>query len=85
LVQSISETWTRPSLLQAERDALTLAVEFQDADVDLLADLHNLRRMLHALPRHVGDVQQTVDAAQVDECTVVREVLDHTLDRRAFL
>ena len=41
--------------------------------------------MLDALPRHVGDVQQAVDTAQVDERTVVGKVLDDTLDDRAFL
>ena len=41
--------------------------------------------MLDALPRHVGDVQQAVDAAEVDERAVVGEVLDHALDDRAFL
>ena len=41
--------------------------------------------MLDALPRHVGDVQQAVDAAEVHERTVVGEVLDHALDDRAFL
>jgi len=41
--------------------------------------------MLDALPRHVGDVEQPVDAAEVDERTVVGEVLDHAFDDRAFL
>ena len=41
--------------------------------------------MLDALPRHVGDVQQAIDAAEIDECAVVGEILDHALDRRAFL
>jgi hypothetical protein len=41
--------------------------------------------MLDALPGHVRDVQQAVDAAEVDEGTVVGEVLDHALDRLAFL
>jgi hypothetical protein len=36
-------------------------------------------------PRHVGDVQQAVDAAEVDERTVVGEVLDHAADDRAFV
>ena len=72
-------------LLQAQGDALTLAVELQDAHVDLFADLHDLGRMLDALPRHVGDVQQAVDAAEIHERTVVGEVLDHALDGRAFL
>src|SRR5580698_8222227 len=41
--------------------------------------------MLDALPGHVGDVQQAVDAAEVHERTVIGEILDHALDRRAFL
>ncbi len=41
--------------------------------------------MLDALPGHVGDVQQAIDAAEVDERTVVGEVLDRTLHHRAFL
>ena len=41
--------------------------------------------MLDALPRHVGDVQQAVDAAEVDERAVVGEVLDGALDDGAFL
>jgi hypothetical protein len=41
--------------------------------------------MLHALPRHVGDVQQAVNTAQVHEHTVIGKVLDDTLDGRTFL
>ena len=66
-------------------DALALAIELEDAHVDLVADVDDFRRMLDALPRHVGDVQQAVDAAEVDERAVVGEVLDRALDDRAFL
>ena len=67
------------------RHALALAIELEDAHVDLVADVDDFRRMLDALPRHVGDVQQAVDAAEVDERAVVGEVLDRALDDRAFL
>src|SRR5262249_37230837 len=63
----------------------TLAIELEDAHVDLVADLDDFRRMLDALPRHVRDVQQAVDAAEVDERTVVGEVLDRAAHDRAFL
>ncbi len=72
-------------LFQAERNALTLAVELENAYIDLLADLDDFRGMLDALPRHVRDVEQAVDAAQVDECAVVGEVLDDALDGGSFL
>src|ERR1700730_9095202 len=75
----------RAELLQAHRYALPLTIELEDADVDLFADLDHLGRMLDALPRHIGDVQQTVDAAQIDERAIVGEVLDHTLDGGALL
>src|SRR6185312_3661140 len=72
-------------LLQAQRDAVALAIELQHAHVELVADVDDFGRVTHALPRHVGDVQQAVDAAEVDERTVIGEVLDDALDDRAFL
>src|SRR3989449_3432218 len=50
-------------LLQAQRNALVLGVHVQDQHLDLVALLHDFGGMLHALgPRHVGDVNQAVDA-----------------------
>ncbi len=72
-------------LLQAQADALAFAIELEDAHFDLVADVDDFRRVLDALPRHVGDVQQAIDAAEVDERAVIGEVLDHALDDRAFL
>ena len=72
-------------LLQTQGNAVALAVELQDLDIDLVTNVDDLGRMLDALPRHVGDVQQAIYAAQVNECTVVGKVLDDTLDLLAFL
>ncbi len=72
-------------LLKTQADARALAVELQDPHLDLVTDLDHLGGVLDALPRHVGDVQQPVDAAEVHERTVVGEVLDRALDDRAFL
>ncbi len=41
--------------------------------------------MTHTLPRHVGDVQEAIDAAEVDERAVIGEVLDDALDDSTFL
>ena len=50
-------------LLEAQRDALVLRIDVEDRDLDRVALLHDLRRVLHTLgPRHVGDVNQAVDA-----------------------
>ena len=40
--------------------------------------------MLRAAPRHVGHVQQAIDAPEVDEGAVVRDVLHDTLNHFAF-
>ena len=68
----------------AERDALGRRVVLQHDHVDLVVDLEQLRRMADAAPRHVGDVQQAVDAAQIDERAVVGDVLDDALEHLAL-
>ena len=40
--------------------------------------------MVDAAPGHVGDVQQAVDAAKINERTVIGDVLDHAFDGLAF-
>ena len=64
---------------------MTFAIEFENAHVDFIANVDDFRRMLDALPRHVRDVQQAVDTAEVDERTVIGEVLDRAFDDCAFL
>ena len=72
-------------LLEAEGDALGLGVELEDLDPHVIADLEQLRGVRDASPGHVGDVQEAVDAAEVDEGAVLGEVLDDPLDDLAFL
>jgi hypothetical protein len=71
-------------LLHAEADALRLRVDAHDLYLDGIADVDDLARMIDAAPGHVGDVQQAVDAAQVDEGAVVGDVLDHAIDHLAL-
>ena len=66
-------------LLQAQGDLFLLAIDVQDHHFDFLVDADHLRRMADAAPAHVGDVQQAVDAAQVDERAELGDVLDHAL------
>ncbi len=72
-------------LLHAQRDALGLGVEADDLDVDRLADLQGLGRMVDAPPGDIGNVQQAIDTAQIDECAVIGDVLDHAFQNLAFL
>ncbi len=72
-------------LLHAERDALRLGVEADHLDLDVLADIERLGRVVDAAPGDVGDVQQAIDAAQIDERAVIGDVLDDAGEDLAFL
>ncbi len=55
-------------------------VDLDDLDLHLLSDVEHLGRMIDPSPRYVGDMEQTVDPAQVHEGAVVGDVLDHPVD-----
>src|SRR5438128_2240396 len=71
-------------LLHAERDAVGLVVDLDDLHLDLLPDVEHLGRVIDAPPGDVGDVEQPVDAAEIDEGSVVGDVLDHAVDDLAL-
>ena len=56
--------------LDAQRQAPALGVDLQDLDLDVLAGLHDLTRVLHVVVGQLGDVHQALDAV-------------HDLDERA--
>src|ERR1035437_6823338 len=72
-------------LLETERDAVLVLVELEDLGLHFVADGQNFGRMTNTAPGQIGNVQQAIDTAEVDECTVVGDVLDDTLDDAAFL
>jgi hypothetical protein len=69
----------RLELLEAEGDALTLPIDVENLDLEFRANGDQLGGMRDAAPRHVRDVQQAVDAAEIDERTEVGDVLDDAL------
>src|SRR5689334_13525228 len=70
-------------LLHPQADAFALPVDVQNLDLDLLANRDHLGGMRHSTVRHVGDVEQSVDATKVDESAEVGDVLDHALPHLA--
>src|SRR6187397_2573998 len=67
-------------LLHAERNAVGLVVDLDDLDLDGLADGEHLGRVIDPAPGDIGDVEQAVDAAEINERTVIGDVLDHAVD-----
>src|SRR5437588_61488 len=47
-----------------EGDALPVVLDFDDADVDFLSDLHQLLRIADAAAAHLRNVEKAVDAAE---------------------
>ena len=74
----------RIELLHAERNALGFGIVANDLDLDSLTNRQSLGRMVDAAPRYVGDMQQAIDAAKIDERTVIGDVLDHAFENLAF-
>jgi len=70
----------RGKLFEAQGDPLLFAVEGQHLHPDPVALAEVLRGLRNLAPGDVGDVEQPVDAAQVDEEAVVGDVLDDPLD-----
>src|SRR2546428_495135 len=75
----------RLDLLHAQRDALRLRIDVQHHGVHLVADGHDLRRVLDPLrPAHLADVDQALDPGlHLDEGAVVGEADDLARDARA--
>src|SRR5579871_1716431 len=71
-------------LLESQRNALLLFVVLQHFDLNLIADVHEILGMREASPGHIGDVEQAIEAAEVDKRAVLGEVLDHSGEDRTL-
>ena len=72
-------------LLEAKGDFFGLRVDFEDFELEFLANGEHVFRLGDADVGDVADVQQAVDAAQVDECAVGHDAADRARDRIALL
>ena len=75
-----SVPWVWSELLQAESDALLLFVEVENNDVDFLVELNNFVWVVDASPRKVGNVNESINTAEVNEYAVRSDVLDNTFE-----
>ena len=70
----------RCRLFEAKRYPLVFLVEFKDHDSNAVANGKEFGGMTDAAPRHVGDVEQSVNAAEIDKGAVLGDVLDHAFN-----
>ena len=71
-------------LLHAERNLLRLGVNLQHLHLHRIAHRQHIGSLRNAVPGDIADVQQAVNAADVDERAVVREAADGAVDDGAF-
>ena len=72
-------------LLETQGDALAVEIDVENLDLDLLADLDNLGRMVDVVPGELGDVDEAVDTAEVDEGAEVNDGGNGALETHARL
>src|SRR5262249_4267980 len=69
--------WARQELLQTQADLPPVAIDLQDHYLESLAGLDNRRGIRHARPAHLADVQQAIEAAQINERAEVLHGTNH--------
>ena len=79
-----SVPWMWSELFQTESNALLLVIEVEDNDIDFLIELYYLMRIVYATPREVCNVDESVNTAEVNEYTIVGDVLDCSFENLAF-
>ena len=78
------EPWILKTLFVTEGNPFPLAVKTQHHDVDLVTNLEVLRWMADPSPGDVGDMEEPVEAAEIDKDPIVGEVLHHPFDQLAL-
>ena len=63
---------------------MRVVVDLDDLHLELLADVDHFAGVIDATPCHVGDVQQAVNAAEVNERTIFGDVLDDAVHGLTF-
>src|SRR3954468_5066587 len=67
-------------LLEAQGDALAVAVDVEHLDLHRVADREDLGRVVDVRPRQLGDVDEAVDSVEADKRAEVDDVQDLALD-----
>src|SRR5262245_53884198 len=68
----------RSQLFHTQGNAFLLGIELQHHNFYFLCHLHKLGRVIDPPPRHVADVQDSIDTAEIDECPVSGDILDRS-------
>src|SRR5580692_8046937 len=76
--------WVRQQLLHSQRNAPFLRVDFENLGLNFLAHGQNIGRAANPAPGDVADMQQAVDAPQINERAVIGKAAHLAADHIAF-
>ncbi|CQB86092.1 Uncharacterised protein [Chlamydia trachomatis] len=65
--------WIFLSCLKGEGDAFAIEINVENLNSDLIANLNNLGWVIDMLPRKLGNVNETVNTAEINECAEVHD------------
>src|SRR5690606_12149588 len=77
--------WMRGKLLETQGNPLLVIIEVEDNDIEFLIKLNDLLGMVDPAPCEIGDMDKSVNTAEVNEYTIGGGVLDGTLEHLALL
>ena len=77
--------WILGSLLKTKGDTLTVKVNVENLNLNLLTNLNNLRWVVNVVPRKLGDVNQTINTAKINKRTKLNDRGNGTLKLHANL
>ena len=78
------QPWIITQLLQTKGNTTAFLVKLEYPCFNFIADIQHFRWVLDSLPCKIGDMQQSVQTAQINECTVICKVLDDTFNHLTF-
>ena len=77
--------WVWNQLFQPQGDLGSLRIKIDHFHFHLIADGQHLGGMIQLSPGHIGEMQQAVNAAQIDKGTVLSDVFDFSIKLGIYL
>ena len=72
-------------MLETQRYTVLFGIELEDLGSHFVAHGQHFGRVTNTAPGQIGNVQQAIDTAEVNEGTIVSDVLDDALDNSTLL
>src|SRR6516162_3295209 len=74
----------RSELFHAQGNSLFFGVELEHNDFDFFAHLDDFGRMIDSTPGHIADMENAIDAAEIDKRSVASDVFNRALENNSF-